>query len=145
MTTKQEEGAINVEKLNQYVVRVKNGDCSIPMRNGDVYVKGVCEIILGRKLPRAPTWINTRDDAASLMEALRILSGKSKHVGEVHVTTSELDELRKKVSELEKKLALKEMQFRSILKENQQLKNADDHTRSTGRLTTERLEFFLTK
>jgi hypothetical protein len=78
-----QEGAINIEKLQNYVQSVQSGDCSIPMRNGDVYVKGVCEIILQRMLARAPTWINTREDADKLMIKLRELSGNPKHFGEV--------------------------------------------------------------
>lgn len=58
MITKQEESASKVDKLKKYVDSVENGDYSIPMRNDDVYVKGVWEIILERKFPRASTWIN---------------------------------------------------------------------------------------
>ena len=59
MITKQKEDTNNVEKLKKNVDSVENSDHSIPMRNDDVYVKDVWEIILERRLSRASTWINT--------------------------------------------------------------------------------------
>jgi hypothetical protein len=53
-------GNTNVVKLMQYVeINIESRVLPILM-NGKLYIKGFCEVLLGQKLKRAQTCVNTR-------------------------------------------------------------------------------------
>jgi|TARA_B100000700_G_scaffold329075_1_gene449188 uncharacterized coiled-coil protein SlyX len=142
MATTKQIAKKNIELLSGFVEKVESGEVHVPMRNGEIYIKGVAELVLCRQLARAPTWMNTNDDAVVLIQRLREFVASDNFNPDVDASTSEVDQLKRDINALEKKLALQEMTIASLKKENEQIKNGKEHTQCTGRLT-ERLSFCL--
>lgn len=144
MPTTKQVSQENIELLQKFVVSAQEKKQHVPMRHGDIYIKGVCEIALNKKLARAPTWVNTNSEAVALMDKLRVFVSSEDFNANKDASVTLEDRLSREIASLEKKLALKEMTISSLKKELEQMKTSQNHTDTTGRLT-ERMLFCLPK